>query len=307
MDIDSDLLHRFEEELIPQDLSRSSIPAAILGYGEISSIFSINKREDIVYKRMPVFQSVEEAEAYKNCYFEYCRLLRESGISVPEDDAVIIEVPDRPVVIYFVQQRFAADCLCHRLIHNLDLPEIELMLTAILQALEKTWRFNQDRAPGLEIAVDGQLSNWAWVEEKGQKVLYLLDTTTPFYRVQQVEQLDLELFLKSIPLFIRWLVRRLDLDDVVNRYYNATRNLTDIVANLYKEQRPDLIPQFITFINDFLPESVEKLDRKTIDDYYKEDRMTWTALSFLRRTDQFFTTKILRKRYEFILPGKVKR
>ncbi len=307
MNIDIDLLHRFEKQLLPQDLSRSVIPAKILGYGEISSIFIIDNREDIVFKRMPIFSTVDQADEYKRRYFQYCNLLREAGLSVPEDDAVIVEIPGRPVVIYFAQRRFPDHLLCHRLIHTMTEPEIEEMLISILQAIRKTWQFNNDRKPEFEIAVDAQLSNWVRTDENGGKGLYLLDTTTPMFRIQGVEQLDVELFLQSIPPFIRWLVRRLDLDDVVNRYYNPTSNLTDVAANLHKEQRPDLIPLFIKNINDFIPEGAKAVVRKAVDDYYREDKMIWAALSILRRTDRFITTRLLRKRYEFILPGKVKR
>ncbi|MFH2129219.1 MAG: DUF6206 family protein [bacterium] len=307
MDIDYDLLVQFEKQLVPHDLSRSGIAAEVLGYGEISSIFSIAGRKDIIYKRLPIFSSVDQAEGYKQRYFEYCDLLKQAGLSIPEDDAAIVEIPGRPVVIYFVQRRFAEEQVCHKLIHKLARPEIEAMLVAIMGSIEKTWQFNHAQQPAFEIAVDAQLSNWVWVTEAGGQKLYLLDTTTPMYRVQGVEQLDVELFLESIPFFIRWLVRRLDLDDVVNRYYDPVSNLTDLVANLYKEQRPDLIPFFIETINGRMPEGVGSLSRKEIDDYYKEDKMIWTLLSILRRTDRFITTKILRRRYEFILPGKVNR
>ena len=36
MDTDKDLLQRFEQELDPQNLLNSKIPAKILGYGEIA-------------------------------------------------------------------------------------------------------------------------------------------------------------------------------------------------------------------------------------------------------------------------------
>ena len=56
MEIDIQLLTRFERELIPHDLSRSSVPAEIIGFGEISAIFQIGEDPDIIYKRLPLFQ-----------------------------------------------------------------------------------------------------------------------------------------------------------------------------------------------------------------------------------------------------------
>lgn len=307
MELDLEMLHRFEEELIPHDLSRSNIPAEILGYGEISSIFRIDNRDDVVYKRMPIFRTAEQADTYRENYLTYCDLLRKAGILIPEDDVAIVRVPGRPVVAYFAQFRFPDQLICHRLINTLDEPGIRQMLADILDALRRVQQFNEQHLPETEIAVDAQLSNWVWQEENGSRKLYLLDTTTPMFRIQRIEQLDLELFLESIPPFIRWLVRRLGLEEVIDRYYDLNANLTDLVANLYKEQRPDLIPLFVEVINGNLPRGVNKLERKAIDDYYREDKMIWAALSLLRRTDRFITTRILRRRYEFILPGRVKR
>jgi hypothetical protein len=36
-----ELLHRFERGLDPQEPERSQIPATVLGYGEISTVFAI--------------------------------------------------------------------------------------------------------------------------------------------------------------------------------------------------------------------------------------------------------------------------
>jgi hypothetical protein len=112
------------------------------------------------------------------------------------------------------------------------------------------------------------------------------------------------LLLQSAPSYIRWLIRRLDLDDVIGRYYDHKKVVTDLVANLYKEQRPDLIPLFLTIVNQYLKED---LTQKEIDKYYKEDKMLWTLFSILRKADRFIRVNLLNKRYEFILPGAVKR
>jgi hypothetical protein len=304
MEMDIQLLTRFERELIPHDLSRSSVPAKIIGFGEISAIFQIGEDPDIIYKRLPLFPDIQTAEAYRKMYFEYCALLRQAGINLPWDDAVIIELPDRPVVIYFAQQRFDASLFCHHLIHTLDEREREAMLIQILTALTGIWGFNQDHTPRLEIAVDSQLSNWVWRNENGAQKLYLVDTSTPFIRKNGVEQLDVGLLLQSAPSYIRWLIRLLNLDDVIDRYYDHKNVLTDLIANLYKEQRPELIPQFLILVNPYLK---DPLTRKEIDRYYKEDKMIWTLFSALRKLDRFICVRLLKKRYEFILPGRVKR
>jgi hypothetical protein len=304
MDIDTQLLNRFEQELIPHDLSRFSIPAQIIGFGEISAIFQIGAEEKIIYKRIPIFPDLKTAKSYRQMYFEYCSLLKQAGINLPEDDAIIIKIPLHPVVIYFAQQRFDDQFFCHNLINTLDERDRIEMLEQIMSALTRIWNFNKEKKPAFEIAIDCQLSNWVWIKENGKRKLYLVDTSTPFIRKNGTEQLDVELLLKSMPVYIRWLVRRLDLDDVIGRYYDHKKVMTDLVANLYKEQRPDLIPSFLKIVNKYLE---QELTQEEIDKYYKEDKMIWTLFSALRKIDRFITVNLLRKRYEFILPGAVKR
>ncbi|MBW2737962.1 MAG: hypothetical protein JRE64_03740, partial [Deltaproteobacteria bacterium] len=152
MDIDTQLLNQFEQELIPHDLSRSSIPAQIIGFGEISAIFQIGAEDKIIYKRIPIFPDLKTAKSYKQMYFEYCSLVKQAGINLPEDDAVIIEVPGHPVVIYFAQKRFDKQFFCHNLINILDEYDRIEMLEQIMSALTGIWNFNKEKKPDFEIA-----------------------------------------------------------------------------------------------------------------------------------------------------------
>ena len=53
-----------------------------------------------------------------------------------------------------------------------------------------------------------------------------------------VEQLDTELFLRSAPAFLRWVLRLFVLQDVVERYYDVRRVIVDLVANLTRKGAP---------------------------------------------------------------------
>ncbi len=68
---DKELLHRFEQGLDPQRIEKSAIPAQLIGYGEISSIFKIGDNNDTAYKRMPLFSDRSSAEKYERQYHEY--------------------------------------------------------------------------------------------------------------------------------------------------------------------------------------------------------------------------------------------
>ncbi len=307
MKADIDLINRFEEQLNPTKLENSTIPTKVLGYGEISSIFQVGTDEKVVYKRLPYFPTKASAEAHLKLYYEYSDLLKKIGINLPPDDAVIVTIPGRPVVLYLLQERMPEDAFCHRLINQLDQDEIVMMLTSILAMMQKIWDYNRENHPGIETAIDAQLSNWVWFNENGSRKLCLVDTSTPFLRINGEEQLDVDLLLEAVPWFIRWAIKRLNLDDVVSRYYDKRKVLIDLIGNLFKEQRSDLIPLFLEVTNSKITDGIELLKKEEVDSYYKEDKMIWTLFLALRRADRFITTKILRKRYEFILPGHVKR
>jgi hypothetical protein len=134
-----------------------------------------------------------------------------------------------------------------------------------------------------------------------------VDTSTPLHRIEGQEQLDPELFLQSAPSFLRWIIRWLFLSDVMNRYYNPRSVYIDLTANLYKEQRPDLVPETIQIINRYITDDLGPLSVKEVKNYYREDKIIWTVFLAFRRLDCWISTKLLRRRYEFILPGKIKR
>ncbi|MBW2365665.1 MAG: hypothetical protein JRF25_11520 [Deltaproteobacteria bacterium] len=307
MHIDKKILYQFEQGLDPQNVDQSVIPADIIGFGEISSIFKIGDDNEIAYKRMPLFSDRLSAEKYEKQYHEYCGLLGKAGINLPEHETIIIEVPKRPITLYIAQKMLPSDRLGHRLIHQLENNDFGNIVEKIISDIVKVWHFNTSEMPEIELAIDGQLSNWVWMDEKGRNNLYFIDTSTPLYRKDGIEQIDPELILQSAPGFLRWIIRWLFLDDVLNRYYDPRLVYTDFVANLFKEQRPDLIPACMDIINKYLSDEKGPLTFKEVEKYYKEDKLIWMLFLAFRRIDRWLTTKIFRKRYEFILPGKIKR
>jgi hypothetical protein len=56
-----------------------------------------------------------------------------------------------------------------------------------------------------------------------------------------------------------------------------------------------------------LTPEIKPLSRSEIVAYYKNDAFIWTAFLSLRRMDRFMKTRILRQRYNFMLPGKIRR
>jgi hypothetical protein len=303
MNIDHDLIHRFEASLDPQNLAGSPIPAKILGYGEISTIFQIGADDSLAYKRMPLFTEPAAAAKYEQQYHEYCRLLAAAGLHLPDHATMISNASGKVIALYIAQQQFPAERFAHRLLHQLDVPAFKELVQRILQEIEKVWRFNQQRKPDIELSLDGQLSNWVEFETK----LFFVDTSTPLYRKQGVEQMDPEPLLKSAPGFLRWILRLFFLDDVMNRYYQRRLVFLDLAANLFKEGRPDLIPVTIDLINQHLTAADAPLTTEEVTRYYRQDKLIWTLFLAFRRVDRWLRTRIFRQRYEFILPGTIRR
>ena len=304
MKIDEDFLFRFEEGLDTQDLRGSSIPASVLGGGEISSVLLIGDDDSVAYKRMPLSSDRASMEAYTASYHEYCRFLTEAGLNLPEDTTVLVEVPGRRIVLYIAQNKLPPERVGNKLIHTLDRGEVGRLIEGILTEIDKVWSFNRSHGSGLELALDGQLSNWVWVEEGP---VYYIDTGTPIYRKNGVEQLNTDMLVNTTPFLLRWIFNAFFLEDVLNRYYDPRRVDIDLVANLYKEQRPDLVPFAVEIINRRHAADLEPLTVKEVEKYYREDRFIWAFVQAMRRLDCWFTTKLLGRRYEVILPEKIKR
>ncbi len=307
MRVDVNLLHEFETGLNPQDLEHSPIPARIIGYGEISAIFQIADNSEAAFKRLPLFSDRSSAEEYTRHHDEYCHLLKEAGLNLPEHETVIVEPVGRPVAVYIAQKLIPARCFGHRLIHESDGSNIHRLLETIVAEISKVWRYNHSHGPAVRLALDGQLSNWVWSEGRPRPAVYYIDTSTPLFRKDGIERLDPELFLKSAPGFLRWILRWLFLNDVINRYYDQRQVYIDLAANLCKEQRPELIPVAAAIINRQLGTDQKPLTLEEVNKYYREDKLIWSFYLSFRRIDRWLTTRILRRRYEYILPGNIRR
>lgn len=330
--MDLDLLTKFERGLDPQHPERSRIPATILGYGEISTVLAIHAEglQGLAFKRLPSFKNHAEITRYRAATEEYNRLLEEEiGLCLPAHGDACVESKSGRPVFYIVQQQLDGASICHHALHKLPTEAVLVLVRRILRELSRVWVFNR-RQDRVRVAIDGQISNWAlegfspekmrfeqmtWLEQRAlveEAPLLYLDTSTPLFRIEGVEQLDTELFLRSAPSFLVWVLRLLFLKDVVERYYDFHRVAVDLVANFYKEQRGDLIPRVVSVVNEFLAGEggelqVKPIGEKEVRDYYREDALIWSLYFSMRQIDRFLRRGVLRKEYPYILPEKIAR
>ena len=319
--IQGDLLLEFECGLDPLYPERSEIPCHILGYGEISTVFEIdvNSMRNLAIKRMCIFESLEEAQAYTSVFLEYNRRLEnEVGLYLPPYGyALMMSNKDRPV-FYILQKRMSPQSVGNLALQHCSPQEIKTLLRFVLRELNKVWQYNQIHED-TRVGIDGQISNWAIDRflpdqpslEDGVVLLYL-DTSTPLYCQHGVEQLNPELFLRSAPPYLVWILRLLFVKDVMTRYYDPRKVILDLIANFYKEQRHELVPDLVVEANKFLSNEardlkIAEITVREVRSYYREDEIIWRLYLAMRRFDRFMRRKVLHQDYPYILPGIIKR
>lgn len=111
---------------------------------------------------------------------------------------------------------------------------------------------------------------------------------------------------------MRWILKKLYLQEILDRYYDFRSVVLDLIANLYKEKKPDLIPSLIDVTNQLFQEwsnqhNLEPLTQKEVKKYYDSDAQIWSIYLTTRKIHRAIKTKILRRYYEFILPEKIER
>jgi len=320
--IDIEALKKLERSrsIDTYDPENGEVPIKVLGFGEISLVFELlDDEEPIAYKRIPVFDNEKQVARHIWAYNEYNRLLiQEVGLNLPEYDVAWFKDDDEKIQFYCVQEKISADSVGNRVIHQVNENDVETLVLLTMKEMKKVWDYSKNHE-SIDLGLDGQISNFAVIGydpdnpkiDMNTKLVYI-DTSTPMFRTDGEEAMDAELFLKSTPSFLRFLVKAMFLDEVVDRYYDWRLVTIDLIANFYKEQRPELIPGIIQKVNDFFANEASDFEMEPItllevQKYYKNDKRIWVIFQNARKLDRFIKTKILRKRYEFYLPDKIKR
>ncbi|MCB0028129.1 MAG: hypothetical protein KDE28_09500 [Anaerolineales bacterium] len=309
---DFDLLQAFESNLDPTRPEQNVLPSRVLGYGEISTVFAIDVAglEGLALKRMVLFETAAELSRYLVTYHTYNQLLTEKiGLTLPDHGHIAFQTASGRPVFYIIQQQLPAGTIGSQILHSLAQPAALQLFERLLARFGQLWQFNQSQ-PETAVGLDGQISNWA-LPVSGGELLYI-DTSTPLVRLSGQEQLNVELFLRSAPSFLRWILRRFFLADVVDRYYDVRLVVIDLIANLYKEKLELLIPSFIAAANDYFAGElaaarIEPIEAREVRAYYREDAFIWSLYGGMRRLDRQIYRHVLRRPYIHILPGKTRR
>src|SRR4030042_741167 len=137
MKINVSLLKEFERGLDPSHPERSKIPAKVLGYGEISTVFEIEGEHDLACKRMPIFRHQEELDQYKTIYNEYNHILSDRvGIDVPAFSFTSFAC-EGYMVCFDVQEKLPPESFGNKLIHTCNDDDIITFFTLVLRQLKR--------------------------------------------------------------------------------------------------------------------------------------------------------------------------
>lgn len=266
----------------------------VLGYGEISCVVAWRAGDDaFAAKRLPLFDSMTRLETYRAAFDAYLRALDRAGINV---------VPSLLESTASTDGRLAAWCLQPLL----DPTEVAPSWLKNADAAAARWLFegisgHVVSTVGPDLGLDGQLSNWAVVEED---VLYF-DVTTPMMRDEEGrEALDTDLFLASLPWALRGTVRRFLLQSILDKYYSPRGVLVDLLGNLIKEGVSRWLGLGLEIVNTKIEPAIDEAEVRR---YYREDAGMWALLQRLRRMDRMWQRRVRRRQYPFLLPGKVER
>ncbi|MFX1511049.1 MAG: DUF6206 family protein [Promethearchaeota archaeon] len=320
MRINVQLLQKLEETIDVLYPEKGTVPINILGYGEISLVFELKGEEGIAYKRLPIFEDETQVTRHVKAYEIYQNQILENkiGIHIPPFDSVWFKTADNKITLYCAQEKLPPESIGNKVIHQVSKQEVQTLILLIMREMKKLWTFN-NKNKTLKVGLDGQISNWALVGydfnnpsvDEDSQLLYL-DTSTPFFRFKGVEALEADLFLKSAPSFLRWLLKALFVQEVLDRYYNWRLVIIDLLANFYKEQRPELIPGSIRTVNEFFSNEASEfqiapLSLEEVHSYYQNDKMIWVVFQNSRKIDRYLQTRMLRRKYAFYLPDKIER
>lgn len=320
--IDIELLKRFEGGLDPRRPERGPVPARVLYHGEISTTLAIGGpgAAPLAYKRLPLFHRAGEAERYQTLQRRYVRTLGErAGVRViPCTTAHIVDAVHGLTVVYIVHEQIPEDTIGNMAIYRMSVGDVNRLAMAILQETAKVFDFNRSHQGDLELGFNAQIAYWAIVgfdPERGSlperfRLLYM-DTSTPLMRRHGQEQLDPNLFLRNAPALLVPIVRRIFLPEMMTRYYDFRRVAIDLVANLQKEGRPDLLSSLVDTVNwfflaeraetHFKPITVEELRA-----YYRWDATIWRVYYRLRKLERTWC-RLRRRYYPYILPTRIRR
>ncbi len=305
----SSMLTSFEEQVDLYNPEGGDFGCRIIDYGELSVVITLEKLKGFALKRMSGFTDGVETEQYIADIEAYLDLLRQRGVEPLPTKCFAIK--GRTHVVYLVQELLDKKRLGNFIVRTCSEEELPGVLTLVMESVVACLRQNTALSDGIEVAADSQLSNWFFPEGGGAP--QLIDVGSPIKRINGKVEAFTEPIYRSGPWLISMIFKILGVaEDYFNDYFDLRLTILDLLGNLYKEQAAERIPACIEIVNNWLAQQPEgnKINPVTpaeVKKYYGKDASLLEVVLQLRRFKRFTANKIFQGRYDYILPGKIKR
>lgn len=268
-------------ELLPDNRLRELEDAveALLVRGQRGSLVSIGAGEmtcvlswqGFACKRLPPITDRTRLERHRALILEYVDRLEAAGIAVVD---TAVQITDRHgyAVAYVVQPQLERSTLLPVVMAPLAPAPARALAALVFDAVE--------RANAAGIGLDANLSNWA---VQDGRPLYI-DVSTPMLRdAAGHHRLDSELFVSTMPVLLRGLVRRYFVKDLLDRYYVPLSVFENLLGDL---PNSDLEGLTIPLLEDVNRRLSTPLTPARIESYRREDRLTWGLIRWSLRLER---------------------
>lgn len=289
-----EVLTRLEAELDPAHPTGVDV----IAYGEVSAALRVPGLEGYVAKRMSGFADDAMADAYCALVEQYVQILAATGVQVVATEVIPVQRPGRPPVVYLLQPFMTR--LGNTLLHTAGDDWLEVAIPAVLDRVEALLA----RTAQPQVAIDAQLSNWSFAANDP----VLIDIGTPFMRDASGYLFDQEILLSAIPPGLRTYYRRKgSIAEYMDDYFDPRLVGVDLLGNFIKEGVAYRLPAAISMANRWLAgHGYASVTRRDVDEYYRQDAATLELFLRVRRLDRG-AKRIVRRDYDFLLPGPVRR
>ncbi len=304
-----DILTGFERQVDLYSPEGGPFGCRIIDYGEVTVVIGLDALPGMVFKRMSGFITEKETLEYIEEENRYYNLLKERGITVMNTDCYAIR--GKTPLVYLAQERVKKERLGNSILRDAPMEMVAGCIEEVLDRIASCVRFNRGIAEGVQAAADSQLSNWYFPENAGPPLL--IDVGSPITRINGKIYAFTQLFYRSFPWPLSSLVKMLGaVESYFNEYFDLRLAILDILGNFYKEQAAERITPCIEIVNNWLarqPESdtVKPITMIEVKRYYGKDAALLELMFQVRRYARFVRNRIFRGRYDYILPGRIKR
>ncbi len=266
----------------------------VLGYGEVGSVLRLDAAGGpYACKRLPPFRHASGFERYRRVYQDYADHLAAAGIRLAPTELHALPAAGG-LTAYAIQPIYPPERVAPAYLRSCDAPSGRALADELTDAVV--------RVAGPRVGFDAQLANWVVDDDGG---LRYIDLTTPLLRDERGrEQLDVGVFVRSLPWAVRSLAQVVVPRLVLHHFYRPRGILLDVTANLHKERLAQWIPIFVAAAH-------RRLDRpitsRQVDLYYRGVSLMWEAVQQMRRLDRAWQLRVRRRPYRFLLPHSIER